>query len=87
MEVAVIAIKADFNRINNGRLLLSPLAIHERTPFEQISTSPDTVLFVQGTDIVQGHVERDPQLGWVGVVDWSTQDVLRSYPADSPSIA
>ena len=83
----MIAIKADFNRLNTGHLVLSQLAIHENTPFEEIVASHDRVVFVQGEDIVSGFVDRDPELGWIGVADWSTQEVLRSYPADSPSIA
>jgi len=83
----MIAIKADFNRLNNGRLILSRLAIHEHTPFEEIAASHDRVMFVQGEDIVSGFVDRDPELGWIGVADWTTQEILRSYPADSPSIA
>ena len=83
----MIAIKADFNRLNNGRLILSRLAIHEHTPFEEIAASQDRIVFVQGEDIVSGFVEHDPELGWIGVADWSTQEVLRSYPAQPPSIA
>jgi hypothetical protein len=83
----MIAMKADFNRLNNGRLILSRLAIHEHTPVDKIAASHDRVMFVQGEAIVSGFVDRDPELGWIGVADWTTQEVLRSYPADSPSIA
>lgn len=78
----MITIDADFNRLNHGRLVLSRLAIHEHTPFADLAASGEKILFVQGEDIVEGTLAEDPELGWVGEADWSTQDVLRSYPSE-----
>lgn len=75
----MITIKGDFNQLNSGRLVLSRLAIHENTPFEEIAASHDRIFFIQGEDIVAGSLEEDPELGGVGVADWDTQDVIRSY--------
>ncbi len=84
----MITLKADFNHLDErGRLILSDLLIHESTPFSQIAASGDRILFVQGEDIVEGSLVEDPELGWVGDVDWDTQDVLKSYPKGSRAIA
>lgn len=77
----MITIRADFNHLDgSGRLVLSDLVIHEKTPFEAIASSDKPILFVQGEDIVQGGLVWDPVRGWCGQVDWNTQDVLQEYP-------
>jgi len=81
MGTKLITIRADFNRTKGGRLLLSDLVMHERTPFPEIAASSETILFVHGEDVVSGTLAHDARLGWVGVADWSTQTTLRSYPA------
>jgi len=37
-----------------------------------------------GDDMVRGELIHDPEHGWIGQVDWSTQDVWESYP---PAVA
>ena len=77
----MITIEADFNHLDGqGRLILSDLMIHQHTPFDLIAASGKRILFVQGEDIVFGLVVNDPVRGWVGDVDWDTQDVLQEYP-------
>jgi hypothetical protein len=34
--------------------------------------------------MVRGELMHDPEHGWIGQVDWSTQDVWESYP---PAVA
>lgn len=34
---------------------------------------------------VRGELAHDPELGWIGKVDWSTQDVWVSYPPAVPA--
>lgn len=80
----MITIEADFNRLNRGRLILSRLAIHEYTPFAELAAADDKILFVQGEDIVEGKLVEDPELGWLGDADWTTQDTLHAYPAAEP---
>ena len=54
----MITIKADFNHMDGrGRLILSDLVIHSRTPFEALAASGKPVLFIQGEDIVFGTIE------------------------------
>ena len=77
----MITIVADFNhRDGRGRLVLSDLTIHEETPFEAIAAAEPSILFIQGEDVVVGRLVHDPDRGWCGDVDWTTQDVLRAYP-------
>ncbi len=77
----MITIEADFNHLDGqGRLILSDLVIHQHTPFELIAASGKRILFVQGEDIVFGRVVNDPDRGWIGEIDWNTQDVLEEYP-------
>ena len=84
----MIVIEVDFNHLDRaGRLLLADLVVHERTPFAEIAeiaVSGERVLFVDGGEFVEGSLVQDPERGWVGLADWSTQDRLRSYPADPP---
>jgi hypothetical protein len=82
----MITIWGDFNDLDgSGRLVLCgcDLVIHEQTPFEAIASSGRPIHFVQGEDIVQGRLVRDPVRGWCGEVDWDTQDVLQEYPRPS----
>ena len=84
----MITIKADFNHMDgHGRLILSDLVIHSRTPFEALAASGKPVLFIQGEDIVFGKIVRDARRGWCGEVDWDTQDVLQEYPRPTLSKA
>ena len=54
--------------------------MHQQTPFADIAVKQEPIIFVDGEDVVRGVLVHDPQLGWVGNVDWSTQDVWESYP-------
>ncbi len=79
----MIAIEVDFNHADGrGRLLLADLVAHERTPFADIAASGDRILFVDGNEYVEGRLVDDPERGWVGAVDWGTQDTIRAYPSD-----
>ena len=81
----MIVIEVDFNHLDGaGRLLLADLVAHARTPFAEIAGSGERLLFVDGGEFVEGSLVQDPERGWVGLADWSTQDRLRSYPADPP---
>jgi hypothetical protein len=83
----MIVIEVDFNHLDGaGRLLLADLAVHEGTPFADIAVSGERLLFVDGGEFVEGSLVQDPERGWVGAVDWATQDRLRSYPADRPAL-
>lgn len=78
----MITLKADFNHLDaQGRLRLGDLRMHEQTPFAEIAAKHEEVIFVDGEDMVRGELVHDPQLGWIGDVDWSTQDTWESYPA------
>jgi hypothetical protein len=78
----MITLKADFNhRDARGRLRLSDLRMHERTPFAQIAERGEHVLFIDGEDVVQGTLVQDVKLGWIGQADWATQEILEAYPA------
>ncbi len=77
----MITLKADFNHMDaHGCLRLADLRMHERTPFAEIAAKHEQIIFVDGEDMVRGELVHDPQLGWIGKVDWSTQDVWESYP-------
>ena len=83
----MIVIEVDFNHLDGaGRLLVADLAVHERTPFAEIAASGERVLFVDGGEFVEGSLALDPERGWVGDVDWATQDRLRFYPSDRPAL-
>lgn len=78
---AMIIIRADFNRLDpRGRLRLGGLAMHEQTPFADIAHRSSSILFVDGEDAVQGHLVWLPDAGWLGDVDWSTQQLIESWP-------
>lgn len=81
----MIVIEVDFNQLDDaGRLLLADLVVHEQTPFAELAASGERLLFVDGSEFVEGGLVEDPVRGWVGVADWSTQDRLRSYPSGHP---
>lgn len=81
MGPPMITLKADFNHLDpQGRLRLGDLRMHARTPFQDLAVRDHGVVFVDGADMVRGRLLHDPDLGWVGEVDWSTQDVWESYP-------
>jgi hypothetical protein len=83
----MIVIEVDFNHLDAaGRLLLADLVVHERTPFAELAASGERLLFVDGEEFVEGSIIEDPERGWVGDVDWATQDRLRSYPSDRPAL-
>ena len=77
----MITLEADFNHVDaQGRLRLEDLRMHERTPFAEIAARHQHLIFVDGEDMVRGELILDPHLGWIGKVDWSTQDLWESYP-------
>lgn len=81
----MIAIEADFNHLDGeGRLLLADLVVHETTPFAEIAQSSERIVFVDSGELVEGRIVEDKVRGWVGEVDWDTQDTLRAYPANRP---
>lgn len=81
----MIVIEVDFDHLDEaGRLLLADLVVHERTPFAELAASGERLLFVDSGEFVEGDLVEDPERGWVGLADWSTQDRLRSYPSDHP---
>ena len=83
----MIVIEVDFNHLDRaGRLLLADLVVHERTPFAEIASSGERLLFVDGGEFVEGSLVEDPERGWVGDADWATQDHFRSYPSDRPTL-
>ena len=78
---AMITIKADFDHMDeHGRLLLADLVIHDQTPFAEIAARREPILFTDGDDVVRGSLAPDASHGWVGIADWSTQDLVESYP-------
>ncbi len=77
----MITIKADFNHMDeHGRLLLADLVIHEETPFAEIAARREPILFTDGEDVVHGSLAEDASRGWVGIAEWSTQELVESYP-------
>lgn len=83
----MIAIEVDFNHSDGrGRLLLADLVAHERTPFADLAASGERILFVDGDEYVEGRLVDDPDRGWVGAVDWDTQDTIRAYPSDRSTL-
>lgn len=84
----MITIKADFNHTDGqGRLILSDLVIHETTPFADLASAAEAIIFRQGEDIVYGRLIEDPVSGWVGDPDWDSQDVLAEYPQPAEATA
>ncbi len=80
----MITLEADFNHLDpQGRLRLEGLVMHRDTPFAEIAAKHRRIVFVDGEDIVEGELIRDPKLGWLGAADWGTQDVWVAYPAGS----
>ena len=81
----MILLQADFNHLDaEGRLRLGDLRMHQRTPFAQIAAKHESILFVDGEDVVRGELIHDQRDGWIAKVDWSTQDVWEAYP---PAVA
>ena len=81
----MITLQADFNHMDpQGRLRLDDLRMHQRTPFAEIAAKHETIIFVDGDDMVRGELLHDPDLGWIGKVDRATQDIWESYP---PAVA
>lgn len=79
----MIEIEVDFNHADGrGRLLLADLVAHASTPFADIAASGDRILFIDGDEFVEGRLVDDPERGWVGAVDWDTQDKIKAYPGD-----
>jgi hypothetical protein len=77
----MIVIQADFNhRDAQGRLRLADLAMHHATPFEDIAARGGPILFVDGEDAVHGVLASEPGIGWIGEVDWATQQVIETWP-------
>jgi len=78
-------LQADFNHLDaEGRLRLGDLRMHQQTPFAQIAAKHESILFVDGEDVVRGELIHDLRDGWIAKVDWSTQDVWEAYP---PAVA
>jgi hypothetical protein len=85
VDAIMITLQADFNHMDShGRLRLEDLRMHSETPFAEIAGKHASIIFVDGDDMVRGELMHDPELGWLGKVDWSTQDVWESYP---PAVA
>jgi hypothetical protein len=79
----MITLQADFNHLDDaGRLRLGDLRMH--TPFVEIAAKHETIIFIDGDDMVRGELVHDPEHVWIGRVDWSTQDVWESSP---PAVA
>ena len=77
----MIMLHADFNHMDaRGRLRLDDLRMHQGTPFAEIAAKQEPIIFVDGEDMVRGELMHDPELGWIGNVDWSTQDTWEVYP-------
>ena len=77
----MITLQADFNHMDaNGRLRLDDLRMHQATPFAEIAAKQEPIIFVDGEDMVRGELVHDLELGWIGKVDWSTQDTWEVYP-------
>ena len=64
------------------------MAPDTRYPLEGIvhllRVAHESILFVDGEDVVRGELVHDPREGWIAQVDWSTQDVWEAYP---PAVA
>ncbi len=71
----MIEILADFNKLDaDGCLILSRLAVHANTPFDQIAEAGGRVLLVDYREAVEGRLYRDPHTGhWLGIPDWATK--------------
>ena len=54
---------------------------HRQTQFGEIAANHEHVTFVDGTDLVEGRLVRDPAQGWIGEADWASQGVWESHPA------
>lgn len=79
----MITIEADFNdRDEQGRLRLSPLAMHRDTPFAEIARRHSRVIFVDGEDVVEGKLIRTQRHVWLGDADWQTLGVLERWPRE-----
>lgn len=77
----MITLQADFNHMDaQGRLRLGDLHMHRQRPFAEIAAKHEPIIFIDGEDVVRGELIHDSELGWIGTVDWSTQDVWESYP-------
>jgi len=76
----MILIQADFNHLDpQGRLRLSDLAMHQDTPFEEIASRTQRMLFMDGQDVVEGRLIDDAG-SWLGEADWSTQQTIEPWP-------
>ena len=51
-------------------------------PMDVVAASGDRIRFVDGDEFVEGRLVDDPERGWVGAVDWDTQDTIKAYPGD-----
>jgi hypothetical protein len=77
----MIVIQADFDhRDASGRLRLADLEVHRDTPFADLAAWAEQVLFVDGEDAAYGRLILEPGAGWLGDVDWSTQQTVESWP-------
>lgn len=55
---------------------LADLVVHEITPFAEIARSSERIVCVDSGEFVEGRIVEDKERGWVGGVDWDTQDTL-----------
>ena len=63
----MITLHADFNHMDaGGRLRLGDLRMHQQTPFAEIAAKHETIIFVDGEDMVRGELVYDPEHGWIG---------------------
>jgi len=84
-DAVMITLQADFDHMDpQGRLRLDDLRMHRQTPFAEFAAKQGQIIFVDAEDMVRGELVHDPELGWIGKVDWSTRDVWESCP---PAVA
>ena len=70
----MIIIQADFNNVSRGRINLSRMRRHHDTPFAELASTRERILFVDYEEAAYGRLERDPATGeWHAVPDWTTQ--------------
>lgn len=81
VDASMITLQANFIHLDSrGRLRLGDLQMHQRTPFAEIAARQEGTIFLDGDDVVRGELVHDLELGWVGHIDWPTQDSRESYP-------
>ena len=60
----MITLQADFNHMDaDGRLRLDDLRMHRQTPFAEIAAKHESIIFLDGEDMVRGELAHDADLG------------------------